>query len=72
MEKDRSKKLLVSFCMCRDSDGKVTPEEVASAAIYLKDALGKDGIQELINNLSKDKGQLLIFHLSTMILMLLS
>ncbi|RVW74698.1 hypothetical protein CK203_047924 [Vitis vinifera] len=41
--------------MCRDYDGKVTPEEVAAAALYLKDTLGKEGIQELISNLSKDK-----------------
>ncbi|KAK6231991.1 hypothetical protein SCA6_002064 [Theobroma cacao] len=27
----------------RDYDGKVTPEEVASAAMYLKDTLGKEG-----------------------------
>lgn len=39
----------------RDYDGKVTPEEVASAAMYLKDTLGKEGIQELISNLSKDR-----------------
>ncbi|WOG83007.1 hypothetical protein DCAR_0102180 [Daucus carota subsp. sativus] len=38
----------------RDYDGKVSPEEVASAAMYLKDTLDKDGIQELISNLSKD------------------
>ena len=44
------------WCLCRDYDGKVTPEEVASAAIYLKDTLGKEGVQELISNLSKDKG----------------
>jgi LETM1 and EF-hand domain-containing protein 1 len=45
----------------RDYDGKVTPEEVASAAIYLKDTLGKEGIQELISNLSKDKdGKILV------------
>lgn len=45
----------------RDYDGKVTPEEVASAAMYLKDTLGKDGIQELIGNLSKDKeGKILV------------
>ncbi|GAB4835338.1 hypothetical protein Ancab_000249 [Ancistrocladus abbreviatus] len=45
----------------RDYDGKVTPEEVASAAIYLKDTLGKDGIQELISRLSKDKdGKILV------------
>ncbi|XP_028794892.1 mitochondrial proton/calcium exchanger protein-like [Neltuma alba] len=39
----------------RDYDGKVTPDEVAAAAIYLKDTLGKEGIQELISNLSKDR-----------------
>ncbi|MQL70389.1 hypothetical protein Taro_002716 [Colocasia esculenta] len=45
----------------RDHDGKVTPEEVASAAMYLKDTLGRDGIQELISNLSKDKeGKILV------------
>ncbi|GMH10345.1 hypothetical protein Nepgr_012186 [Nepenthes gracilis] len=45
----------------RDYDGKVTPEEVASAAMYLKDTLGKDGIQELISRLSKDKdGKILV------------
>lgn len=41
----------------RDYDGKVSPEEVASAAMYLKDTLDKDGIQELISNLSKDAGK---------------
>lgn len=41
----------------RDYDGKVTQEEVADAAQYLKDTLGREGIQELISNLSKDKGQ---------------
>lgn len=45
------------FFGVRDYDGKVTPEEVASAAMYLKDTLGKEGIQELISNLSKDKGK---------------
>lgn len=45
------------FFVVRDFDGKVTPEEVASAAMYLKDTLDKEGIQELISNLSKDKGQ---------------
>ncbi|CAI9262549.1 unnamed protein product [Lactuca saligna] len=40
----------------KDYDGKVTHEEMASAAIYLKDTLGKEGVQELITNLSKDKG----------------
>ncbi|XP_065860827.1 uncharacterized protein [Euphorbia lathyris] len=45
----------------RDYDGKVTPEEVAAAAIYLKDTLGKDGVQELISNLSKDgDGKILV------------
>ncbi|GKV32812.1 hypothetical protein SLEP1_g41386 [Rubroshorea leprosula] len=45
----------------RDYDGKVTPEEVASAAMYLKDTLGKEGLQELISNLSKDKeGKILV------------
>ncbi|CAI9287658.1 unnamed protein product [Lactuca saligna] len=41
--------------LLRDYDGKVTHEEMASAAIYLKDTLGKEGVQELITNLSKDK-----------------
>ncbi|KAK8507862.1 hypothetical protein V6N13_140605 [Hibiscus sabdariffa] len=45
----------------RDYDGKVTPEEVASAAMYLKDTLGKEGMQELISNLSKDQeGKILV------------
>ncbi|KAL8262783.1 hypothetical protein R6Q59_024132 [Mikania micrantha] len=45
----------------RDYDGKVTPEEVASAANYLKDTLGKEGVMELISNLSKDKdGKILV------------
>lgn len=45
----------------RDFDGKVTPEEVAAAAMYLKDTLGKEGIQELISSLSKDKdGKILV------------
>lgn len=45
----------------KDYDGKVTPEEVASAAMYLKDTLGKDGIKELISNLSKDtEGKILV------------
>ncbi|KAM3403917.1 hypothetical protein ACQJBY_007177 [Aegilops geniculata] len=39
----------------RDHDGKVTPEEVAAAAAYLKDTIGKEGVQELISKLSKDK-----------------
>ncbi|GAU44743.1 hypothetical protein TSUD_181500 [Trifolium subterraneum] len=40
----------------RDYDGKVTPEEVVSAAMYLEDTLGKEGIHEFINYLSKDSG----------------
>ncbi|KAK7394631.1 hypothetical protein VNO78_15164 [Psophocarpus tetragonolobus] len=45
----------------RDYDGKVTTEEVVSAAIYLKDTLGKEGIHELISNLSKDSdGKILV------------
>ncbi|KAL6565302.1 hypothetical protein OROGR_002253 [Orobanche gracilis] len=45
----------------RDYDGKVTPEEVASAAMYLKDTLDKEGIQELIGKLSKDReGKILV------------
>ncbi|XP_020584619.1 LETM1 and EF-hand domain-containing protein 1, mitochondrial-like [Phalaenopsis equestris] len=45
----------------RDRDGKVTPEEVAAAAMYLKDTLNKEGLQELITNLSKDRdGKILV------------
>ncbi|KAL8557761.1 hypothetical protein ACS0TY_005025 [Phlomoides rotata] len=45
----------------RDHDGKVTEDEVAAAAMYLKDTLNKEGIQELISNLSKDKeGKILV------------
>ncbi|KAK6266365.1 hypothetical protein QUC31_017202 [Theobroma cacao] len=45
----------------RDHDGKVTAEEVAAAAIYLKDTLGKEGVQELISSLSKDRdGKILV------------
>ncbi|KAJ0035594.1 hypothetical protein Pint_26243 [Pistacia integerrima] len=45
----------------RDLDGKVTPEEVAGAALYLKDTLGKQGVQELISSLSKDRdGKILV------------
>lgn len=43
--------------MCRDLDGKVTPEEVAGAALFLKDTLGKQGVEELISSLSKDRGK---------------
>lgn len=49
--------------MCRDHDGKVTPEEVAAAAAYLKDTIGKEGVQELITNLSKDTGPFTPWHL---------
>ncbi|XVF84233.1 hypothetical protein PTKIN_Ptkin17bG0009400 [Pterospermum kingtungense] len=36
-------------------------EAVAAAAIYLKDTLGKEGVQELISNLSKDRdGKILV------------
>lgn len=45
--------------VCRDFDGKVSPEEVAGAAMYLKNTLGKEGVQELISSLSKDRGQLI-------------
>lgn len=46
-----------SICsFLRDRDGKVTPEEVAAAANYLKDTIGAEGVQELISNLSKDNG----------------
>ncbi|WCJ38921.1 LETM1-like protein [Euphorbia peplus] len=45
----------------RDYDGKVTPEEVAAAASYLKDQLDKEGIPELISSLSKDRdGKILV------------
>lgn len=45
----------------RDFDGKVTPEEVAAAAMYLKHTLGNEGVQELISNLSKDRdGKILV------------
>ncbi|KAK8556103.1 hypothetical protein V6N13_070172 [Hibiscus sabdariffa] len=45
----------------RDHDGKITPEGVAAAAIYLKDTLDKEGVQELVSNLSKDKdGKILV------------
>ncbi|XP_052203195.1 LOW QUALITY PROTEIN: uncharacterized protein LOC127808667 [Diospyros lotus] len=45
----------------RDYDGKVTQEEVASAAMYLKDTIGKEGIQVLISSLSKDReGKILV------------
>ncbi|KAJ8774833.1 hypothetical protein K2173_017279 [Erythroxylum novogranatense] len=45
----------------RDFDGKVTPEEVAAAAMYLKNTLGREGVQELISSLSKDgDGKILV------------
>lgn len=45
----------------RDFDGKVSPEEVAGAAMYLKNTLGKEGVQELISSLSKDReGKILV------------
>jgi len=42
---------------------------VAAAAAYLKDTIGKEGVQELISNLSKDKGSFthdiyVLFHCS--------
>ncbi|GAB4825784.1 hypothetical protein Ancab_008660 [Ancistrocladus abbreviatus] len=46
----------------RDFDGKVTAEEVAVAAVYLKDTLGKEGIQELISIISKDSGLFIDSH----------
>lgn len=59
-------KLCCHSC-ARDYDGKVTPEEVASAAMYLKDTLGKEGIQELISNLSKDRGMCILYSADTLI-----
>ncbi|XP_047060984.1 mitochondrial proton/calcium exchanger protein-like [Lolium rigidum] len=45
----------------RDQDGKVTSEEVAAAATYLKHNLDNTGIEELIGSLSKDKdGKILV------------
>ncbi|KAH9304758.1 hypothetical protein KI387_009162 [Taxus chinensis] len=45
----------------RDYDGKVTPEEVAAAALYLKDTLGQEPLQKLISDLAKDKdGKILV------------
>jgi len=40
----------------RDYDGKVTPEEVGAAAVFLKDSLDKQSVHELIANLAKDSG----------------
>ncbi|ONM18769.1 ketose-bisphosphate aldolase class-II family protein [Zea mays] len=42
-------------CWSRDHDGKVIPEEVATAIVYLKDTIGKEAVQEIIINLSKDR-----------------
>ncbi|KAL2623798.1 hypothetical protein R1flu_008043 [Riccia fluitans] len=45
----------------RDHDGKVTPEEVLAAAIYLKDTLGQQNLHELITKLAKDEdGKILV------------
>lgn len=45
----------------RDYDGKVTPEEVAAAAVFLKDSLDKESVHELIANLAKDSdGKILV------------
>jgi len=42
--------------LLRDGDGTVTREEVATAAAHLQETLDKEGLQELISKLSKDKG----------------
>eukprot|EP00850_Spirogloea_muscicola_P019244 SM000187S03861 [mRNA] locus=s187:52808:57172:+ [translate_table: standard] len=45
----------------RDYDGKVTADEVAAAASYLRKELGSEPIQELISNLAKDSdGKILV------------
>lgn len=45
----------------RDSDGKVTAEEVAGATMFLKDSLGQTSLEELISGLAKDKdGKILV------------
>ncbi|KAK9101828.1 hypothetical protein Sjap_019082 [Stephania japonica] len=41
----------------RDYDGKLTSEEAAASAMYLKDTLGREGVQERISNLSKGTGK---------------
>ena len=46
------------FSIIRDADGKVTPEEVAAAAMFVKDTLGREPVQELIRNLAKDEGKI--------------
>lgn len=45
----------------RDYDGKVTPEEVAAAAVFLKDSLDKESVHELIASLAKDSGIIYLF-----------
>lgn len=45
----------------------MTPEEVAAAAMYLKDTIGKEGVQELISNLSRDKGSISVLLLLQLI-----
>ncbi|GAQ85898.1 hypothetical protein KFL_002600060 [Klebsormidium nitens] len=45
----------------RDYDGKVSPDEVAAAAAFLKSELGEEPVQQLIANLAKDKdGKILV------------
>ncbi|CAK9209487.1 unnamed protein product [Sphagnum troendelagicum] len=45
----------------RDYDGKVTAEEVAAAAMFLKDSLDKASVHELISKLAKDPdGKILV------------
>jgi LETM1 and EF-hand domain-containing protein 1 len=41
----------------RDYDGKVTAEEVAAAAMFLKDSLDNASVHELISKLAKDPGK---------------
>ncbi len=41
----------------RDYDGKVTAEEVAAAAMFLKDSLDNSSVHELISKLAKDPGK---------------
>lgn len=54
---------LKSVGLCRDSDGKVTPEELAAAAMFLKDSLDKESVHELISNLAKDAGNSICFRI---------
>jgi LETM1 and EF-hand domain-containing protein 1 len=45
----------------RDYDGKVTAEEVAAAAMFLKDSLDNSSVHELISKLAKDPdGKILV------------